>query len=225
VFRVFDIDDVEVVGARLDLPERDCATLWAVLSPDERQRADRFRWPTHRNKYVVARARLRQLLAERLRVEPRSINIVATEQGKPKLAEAYSASRLEFNLSHSDSLAIYAFARGQPVGIDVEEIRDIPDADDLAIRFFSAAEAVAFRATPAERRSLAFLACWTRKEAFIKALGEGLSHPLDAFDVTLDPDGPARITRIGQRSGPDLNWSLTSFRPTPSHIGALVQAV
>jgi 4'-phosphopantetheinyl transferase len=225
VFRVCDIANVEVIGARLDLPEPACATLWSLLSPPERQRAGRFRSAAHRKRYVVARARLRQLLAERLGAEPASIGILATDQGKPMLAPEHRASGLEFNLSHSFSLAVYAFARGRSVGIDVEQIREIPDSDDLAARFFSAAEAAAYRATPAGGRDLAFLACWTRKEAFVKALGEGLSHPLDAFDVTLDPDEPALITRIGERRGPDLGWVLTSFRPTPSHIGALVRAV
>jgi 4'-phosphopantetheinyl transferase len=225
VFRVIDDGDIEVIGARLDLPESACATLCSLLSPPERQRADRFRMPGDRCHYVVARARLRQLLGERLRIAPVSVGIVTNDQGKPRLAPAHAASGWEFNLSHSGALAAYAFARGRPVGIDIELIRDIPDADDLAERFFSAAEAAAYRAMPAGRRRLAFLACWTRKEAFVKALGEGLSHPLDAFDVTVDPDEPARITRIGGRSGPDLGWSLTCFRPTPSHIGALVQAV
>jgi 4'-phosphopantetheinyl transferase len=225
VFPVSDIADVEVIGARLDLPEAACAALWPLLSAPERERADRFRFPVHRKNYVVARGRLRQLLAERLGNEPAEIGIVATNHGKPMLAPAHSASGLQFNLSHSDSLAIYAFARGRPVGIDIEEIREIPDADELAARFFSTADVEAYSAIPAPRRNLAFLACWTRKEAFIKALGEGLSHPLDSFDVTVDPDEPAQITRIGERAGPDLDWSLACFRPTPSHIGALVQAV
>jgi 4'-phosphopantetheinyl transferase len=225
MFRIFDIADVEVIGAWLDLPECECEALYALLSPPERQRADRFRSNGDRRHYIIARGRLRQLLAERLRIEPASIGITATDHGKPKLAPAHAAAGLEFNLSHSAALAVYAFARGRPIGIDIEQMREIPDADDLAARYFSAAEAAAYRALPVSRRNLAFLACWTRKEAFIKALGEGLSHPLDAFDVTVDPDEPGRITRIGERTGPALDWSLTCFRPAPSYIGALVQAV
>jgi 4'-phosphopantetheinyl transferase len=225
IFRVLDIGDVEVIGARLDLPESVCAPFWSLLSPLERARADRFRSAAHRRHYIIARARLRQLLAERLRIKPASIGLIVTAHGKPMLAPAHAASGLEFNLSHSDTLAIYALSRGRPVGIDIEPVRDIADADDLAARFFSAAEAAAYRALPAARRNLAFLTCWTRKEAFVKALGDGLSHPLETFDVTLDPDEPARITRIGKRSGPNLDWSLTCFRPTPCHIGALAQAV
>lgn len=224
-FRVLDSADVEVLGAWLDLAESECATLWSLLSPAERERAERFRAATHRNRYVVARGRLRQLLAERLGLATASIGITMTAYGKPLLAPQHAHAGLEFNLSHSGALALYAFTRGQPVGIDVEQLREIPDADDLAARFFSTAEAAAFRALPAERRNEAFLACWTRKEAFVKAIGEGLSHPLEAFDVTLDPDLPARITRIGEQTGPSFAWSLTSFRPTPTHLAALVQHV
>src|SRR5262245_14423667 len=115
VFRVFEIADVEVLRTRLDLPESECAPLWSLLAPFERERADRFRSAIHRRRFVVARARLRQLLAERLRIEPTSIGIVTTDTGKPKLAPAHAASGLEFNLSHSGSLGIYAFARDRPV--------------------------------------------------------------------------------------------------------------
>jgi 4'-phosphopantetheinyl transferase len=112
---------------------------------------------------------------------------------------------VEFNLSHSGILALYAFTSGRPVGIDVELIRQIPDVNDLAERFFSPTEIASLRVLLLDRRSLAFLACWTRKEAFIKALGLGLSCPLDAFDVTIDPDAPARAgskrALIGLRTG------------------------
>lgn len=224
VFPVVDVDDVDVVAARLDLPEMACAVLGQLLSPPERERAGRFRSAEHRNRYIVARARLRELLAARLKIEPAEIGIATAEHGKPVLAEAHAASGWEFNLSHSGDMAVYAFARGRPVGIDVERIRDVPHAADIAERFFSPTEAAAYRALPESRRNLAFLACWTRKEAFIKALGEGLSHPLDAFDVSLDLDRPAQITRIGNRTGPDFEWSLTSFRIGPDYVGAVVRA-
>jgi 4'-phosphopantetheinyl transferase len=222
VFRVFDTADVRVLGAWLDLPELDCTALGSLLSPAERRRAERFRSPIDRRHYIVARGRLRQLLSEQLRIEPEAIDITTNEQGKPKLGPAQSACGLEFNMSHSASLAIYAIARDRVVGVDIEQIRHIPDTDDLAARFFSAAEADAYRAMPTARRNLAFLACWTRKEAFVKALGEGLSHPLDSFDVTIDPDEPAQIARIGERTGQNLGWSMACFRPTPFYIGALV---
>jgi 4'-phosphopantetheinyl transferase len=97
----------------------------------------------------------------------------------------------------------------------------VPDIDDLAERFFSVTKTLLLRAFPADRRSLAFLACWTRKEAFIKALGLGLSCPLDAFDVTIDPDAPARITRIERRIDTVANWKMQAFTPYHGYIAAV----
>ena len=219
-FAVLDGPLAEVLGVRLDARAADCAACWRLLSGDERERADRFRYAEHRQHYIVARGSLRRLLADRISVEPEAIQFSVGEHGKPRLASAHTAANLEFNLSHSGSLALYAFARGCPVGVDVELVRDIPDADDLAGRFFSAAEIAALRALQPGRRSLAFLACWTRKEAFIKALGVGLNCPLDLFDVTIDPDTPARITRIGA-SADARAWALTAIRPYPGYIAAL----
>lgn len=219
--RVLKTPDVEVVSVRLDAPADVSAALWQLLSRDERQRAERFRYVEHRQRYIVARASLRRLLAERLRIAPWAVELVETSYGKPRLAPGHGSAGLEFNLSHSGVLAVYAFTSGRAVGVDVELIRQVPDADDLAERFFSSGEIAALRSLPLDRRSLAFLACWTRKEAFIKALGLGLSCPLDAFDVTIDPDAPARITRIEARIGRVAHWRLQAFTPLPSYIAAI----
>jgi 4'-phosphopantetheinyl transferase len=128
---------------------------------------------------------------------------------------------VEFNVAHSGILALFAFTSGRAVGVDVELIREVPDADDLAERFFSPTEAASLRALQLDRRSLAFLACWTRKEAFIKALGLGLSCPLDAFDVTIDPDAPARIIRIEERIDGVANWAIQALTPYPGYIAAV----
>jgi 4'-phosphopantetheinyl transferase len=219
--RVLKTSDVEIVSVRLDAPAEVSAALWQLLSRDERQRADRFRYVVHRRRYIVARASLRQLLAERLHVAPCAVELVESSYGKPRLAPVHDSAGLEFNLSHSEALAVYAFTSGRVVGIDVELNRQIPDADDLAKCFFSSKETAALRAFPLDRHSQAFLACWTRKEAFVKALGLGLSCPLDAFDVTIDPDAPARITRIDERIGNVANWRLQAFTPYPSYIAAV----
>jgi 4'-phosphopantetheinyl transferase len=213
--------DVDVIGVRLDAPADVSAALWQLLSGEEQQRAERFRYVEHRQRYIVARGSLRRLLAERLDIAPRAVELVETSYGKPKLAVVHSSADLGFNLSHSGVLALYAFTKGRAVGIDVELVRQVPDAEDLAERFFSASEYAALRSLPLDGRSLAFLACWTRKEAFIKALGLGLSCPLDAFDVTIDPDGPARFTRIEARTGRIAHWKLQAFTPYPSYIAAL----
>ena len=220
-FRVLNTPDVEIVSVRLDAPAEVSAALWWLLSRDERQRADRFRYAVHRQRYIVARASLRRLLAERLHIAPWAVELVEAGYGKPRLAPVHNSAGLEFNLSHSEVLAVYAFTSGRVVGVDVELIRQIADADNLAKCFFSSNETAALRVFPPDRHSLAFLACWTRKEAFIKALGLGLSCPLDAFDVTIDPDAPARITRIDERIGDVANWRMQAFTPYPSYIAAV----
>jgi 4'-phosphopantetheinyl transferase len=220
-FSVLKTPVLDIVGVRLDAPAEISAALWQLLSRDERERAGKFRYAEHRQHYTVARASLRQLLAERLRIDPRAVEFVETKYGKPRLAPVHGSADVEFNLSHSGILALYAFTSGRAVGVDVELVREVPDADDLAERFFSPTETASLRALPIDRRSLAFLACWTRKEAFIKALGLGLSCPLDAFDVTIDPEAPARITRIEERIDRIANWTMHAFTPDPCYIAAV----
>jgi 4'-phosphopantetheinyl transferase len=220
-FTVLENPVVDVVGVRLDAPAEVSTALWQLLSREERERAGKFRYAQHRRYYIVARASLRRLLAERLHIAPRAIELVETKYGKPQLAPVHGAANVEFNLSHSGIIALYAFTRGCAVGVDVELIREVPDVDDLAERFFSVTETALLRALPVDRRSLAFLACWTRKEAFIKALGLGLSCPLDAFDVTIDPDAPARITRVENRVDTVANWTMQGFKPYQAYIAAV----
>ncbi|WP_339028195.1 4'-phosphopantetheinyl transferase superfamily protein [Bradyrhizobium symbiodeficiens] len=221
VFAVFETPDVEIVGIRLDSPADVSAAVWQLLSRDEQRRAERFRYPQHRQQYVLTRAGLRRLLAERLHLPARAIEFVENSYGKPRLSPAHAPATLEFNLSHSENLAVYAFTRRHAVGVDIERIRQIPDAGDLAERFFSPSEIESIRSLPIEQRSLAFLTCWTRKEAFIKALGLGLSYPLDAFDVTIEPHIPARITRIEGRVSELAHWRLHAFTPYPHYMAAV----
>jgi 4'-phosphopantetheinyl transferase len=220
-FSVLKTPVVDVLGMRLDVRAEVSAGLWQLLSCNEREHAAKFRYAEHRQHYVVARATLRELLAERLRIAPEAVELIETEYGKPRLAPVHAATDVEFNLSHSGSLALYAFASGRAVGVDMELIREVSDADDLAERFFSSTETASLKALPREQRSLAFLACWTRKEALIKALGLGLSCPLDAFDVTIDPNAPARITRMARRIDRVENWAMLALTPYPGYIAAL----
>ncbi len=220
-FGVLKTPAVDIVGVRLDASAGIIAALWQLLSRDEQERAEKFRFSEHRQHYIVARGNLRRLLAERLRIAPRAVEFVENNYGKPKLAPVHGSADLDFNLSHSGALALYAFTSGRAVGVDVELIREIPDIDDLAERFFSPTEIASLKAFPVAQRSSAFLACWTRKEAFIKALGQGLSCPLDAFDVTIDPDAPARITRIKASIERVANWTMQAFAPSPCYIAAV----
>lgn len=216
-----EADDLDVFAVNLDAPEDVRARLWSHLSSEERQNAETFVFPEHQQRYVVGRGMLRELLAPRLGIPPGGIEFIGNAYGKPRLADVHRAPELNFNVSHSGSLALYAFCRDCDVGVDVELMREIEDADDLAERFFSPAEAAALAALPVDQKSLAFLACWTRKEAFIKAIGLGLSCPLDAFDVSLEPDAPARLLRIDPSIDSVSSWSMQGFRPRDGYIAAV----
>lgn len=213
---------IEVVVARLDLAPEALRASAALLSDAERLRASRFAFERDRRRCIVARARLRQLLGVRLDVRPDAVEVVYGERGKPALARRHADSNLRFNVAHSDDVAVYAFARGREIGIDVEAVRVISDADDIAARFFSRRENDAYRALGSRDRPLGFFNCWTRKEAFIKALGDGLYHPLERFDVSLTPSEPARILRVGNTPGDCCGWQMASFSPVRGFVAALV---
>ena len=213
---------IEVATARLDLAPEPIAELARLLSDAERQRAGRFAFDRDRRRFTVARAQLRQLLAARLGVQPQSVELTYSAYGKPALAQRFADSKLCFNVSHSEDVAVYAFSWGREIGIDVEAVRVIGDADDIAARFFSRVENEAYRALDARDKPLGFFNCWTRKEAFIKAIGDGLFHPLDRFDVSLAPGEPAMILRVESTSGDDCGWRMESFSPAPGFVGAVV---
>jgi 4'-phosphopantetheinyl transferase len=201
--------EVQVVVARLDPRPDEARALALLLSQAERNRAARFRFGRERRRFIVARARLRELLAERLDVPPESIEFGCAREGKPALAERFARSGWRFNLSHCGELAVYAFSRAAEVGVDVEAVHAIAEGDAIAARVFSRREHEAYRAAAPAERPLAFFRCWTRKEAFVKALGGGLSMPLAELDLAHAPPG----------------WRLHSFSPLPGFISALaVQA-
>ena len=197
--------EVQVVVARLDPRPDEARALALSLSQAERERAARFRFGRERRRFIVARARLRELLAERLDVPPESIEFVCARGGKPALAERFARSGWRFNLSHCGELAVYAFSRATEVGVDVEAVHAIAEGDAIAARVFSRREHEAYRAAAPAERPLAFFRCWTRKEAFVKALGGGLSMPLAELDLAHAPAG----------------WRLHSFSPLPGFISAL----
>ena len=211
-----------VVMARLDLKSETVRASAALLSDMERQRASRFAFDRDRRRFTVARAWLRQLLAARLGVRPESVELVNGAHGKPALARCCANSDLRFNVSHSDDVAVYAFSCGREIGIDVEAIRVLQDADDIAARFFSRRENEAYLALDPPDRPRGFFNCWTRKEAFVKALGDGLHYPLDRFDVSLAPGEPARILRVAEIHGDDCGWRMDSVFPAPGFVAAVV---
>jgi 4'-phosphopantetheinyl transferase len=218
----FANDAFEVVVTRLDMGPEAVRASAALLSDVERQRASRFAFDRDQSRFTVARVRLRQLLAARLGMRPESVELVYGAHGKPALARRCADSDLRFNVSHCDDVAVYAFSCGREIGIDVEAIRVIRDADDIAARFFSRSENEAYLALDPPDRPRGFFNCWTRKEAFIKAVGDGLHHPLDRFDVSLAPGEPARILRVASTPGNDCGWRMESISPAPRFVAAVV---
>ncbi|MHB8243493.1 MAG: 4'-phosphopantetheinyl transferase family protein [Solirubrobacteraceae bacterium] len=196
-------EEVHVWSACLDRRPSTVERMRKSLAEDERARADRFRFERDRSRYIVGRALLRGLLAGYCGTEPHDLVFQYGEFDKPGLFDGPW-----FNLSHSGSTALYAFSSAAEIGVDVE--LDDPDFanERIAERFFSPAEVSALRALPKEAQARAFLTCWTRKEAFIKARGDGLSLPLDSFDVTLSPDTPAELLRTAWSEEEPRQWCM-----------------
>ncbi|MDB4949108.1 MAG: phosphopantetheinyl transferase [Gemmatimonadetes bacterium] len=216
--------EVHVWRIPLQPPEPTVRRLEATLSDDERARAARFRFPAHRVAYVAGRGVLRALLGRYLGTDPRAVRFGYTAHGKPHLAPVAGGPDLRFNLSNTETLALAAFALGRDLGVDLERVKPMPDAADIAARFFSAPENEAFRAVPPASRELAFFTCWTRKEAYIKAVGEGLSMPLDRFDVAFAPGEPARLLATRPDPAEAARWTLRELEPGEGHVGALMAA-
>jgi len=203
-----DVYVLDVSTARPRLGE-----LWAILSSDERDRAARFRFERDRERFVIRRGTLRELLALHLDDTPQRIRFCVNPFGKLSLP---GPRPLKFNLSHSQEVALFALAEGREVGCDIERSDPGFAADRIPEDFFSAHEVSALRALPTALQTEAFFLCWTRKEAYVKARGRGLSIPLDSFDVSLAPGDPATLLRGCE------GWSVAAFEPVPDHPAAIV---
>ena len=210
-------DEVHVWRASLDCDLPVLARLEATLSPDETVRANRFFLLTDRNHFVVARGILRELLGAYLRSAPANLQFNYGNYGKPVLVAKTSSLSLQFNLSHSGGLAVYAFSLGRRLGIDVEQIRPQLAGEDIARRYFAERELAELRALPPQLRAEGFFRCWTRKEAYVKAQGAGLSIPLDSFTVSLTPGRPEDL-----ETEDSAQWLLRSLDPSPGFVAAVV---
>jgi 4'-phosphopantetheinyl transferase len=195
--------------------------LSTLLDPVETTRASRFFFDRDRDAFIFARGTLRLLLGRYLGQSPDRVRFAYGPYGKPSVAPESAASAIRFNISHCEGLAVFAFARSMEVGVDVERVRDLPDLDDVARRFFSDQEVSAVRQTPVGERSHAFFRCWTAKEAYIKGIGEGLSMPLNAFAVSVDPaEGHVRLTVFGS-DAPYPPWRVERFEPSAGYVAAI----
>jgi 4'-phosphopantetheinyl transferase len=202
--------DVEVVCVELEVAVDRRDQCYARLSDDERERAARFRFDRDRNRFVVCRGNLRELLGERLGVAPADVEFGYGANGKPE------TRGVEFNVSHSDSRALIAISRARVVGVDLERMNRAFMHEQIPERFFSPGEVRALRALPEAEQVEAFFHCWTRKEAYVKARGVGLSLALDSFDVSLAPGEPARFLRGVE------GWEIESVNAGEGYAAAVV---
>jgi len=209
-------DEVHVVSARLaTVTEADAA----LLDANERARASRFILARDREQFIAAHALLRRVLARCLNCAPDNLTFGVTANGKPYLAG--SAIDLRFNLSHSGERSMIVLAVGRDVGIDVEQERSV-EVLGIAERYFAAGEAALLRTRSPAEQQVAFFRCWTRKEAFIKALAEGLGYPLDAFEVELDDDtSRPLLRRTREESQVPVRWQVRSLHVEPGYAAAV----
>jgi 4'-phosphopantetheinyl transferase len=213
------VGELHVWSGALQIPE---SLAMECLSTQERERAARFASTAPRRRYVAGRAILRGLLDRYTGIPARDIVFGYQSQGKPFLKTADNGPELRFNLSHSGDLALFAFSRTQAVGIDLEYLRPVEEAELIARRTFSRIEYEQLMMVEGVHARLhAFYSCWTRKEAFIKALGTGLSFPLDHFAVSIGADKPARVLSILNDQRSAECWTLYHLEPDPNYIGAV----
>jgi 4'-phosphopantetheinyl transferase len=213
--------EVHVWRFSLDLPLADVERLAKALSEDERARAGRFVFDSDRRCFAVARGTLRDILGRYLGIPSGDLVFAYSSHGKPVLARGAGGSDLRFNVSHADGLALVAVALAREVGIDIERVREDFATDEMAARVFSLAELATIRMLPAAARCAAFFNCWTRKEAYVKARGEGLSLPLQRFDVSVAPNEPAELLASAENSCEVYRWSLQDLQPEPGYVAAL----
>ncbi len=218
-FPVFEEGEIHIW--RIPLVVGEYRPLMELLSEDEVRRGERFLFEKHREHYVVGRARMRRLLAAYTNNTARNVEFAYENLGKPKFADAILHARFQFNFSNSSDRGLLAITRGRKVGVDLERVRSMKDRMQLARRYFAESEIQKLFALPEKQQSDAFFRCWTRKEAYLKAVGKGLTFPLRNVEVTLLENEPCRLLHINSSKEDASAWSLVSLRPFDGYLGAL----
>jgi 4'-phosphopantetheinyl transferase len=189
-----------------------------VLDSQERERAARYRFPKAQRSFILSRGALRVLLGRYLNTSPAGIRFTYGANGKPSLADFAS---LRFNASHSGDFTALALTPDCELGIDVEQIRPLTDLQEIANRFFCPEEALELTSLSPEEQNQAFFLCWTRKEAYVKAIGDGLSAPLNSFRVSLRPDQPARLIHLAKDREAAGAWMVDDLKLAAGYAAAL----
>ncbi|ACC80708.1 4'-phosphopantetheinyl transferase family protein [Nostoc punctiforme] len=214
-------EDVHVWCTFLNQSTSRVETLAELLSQDERTRSERFYLERDKKRYIVGRGLLRTILGSYLGTNASQLQFCYGSHGKPVLAETSGGNTLSFNLSHSHELVLYAVTRQREIGVDIEYMRPISDFEQVAERCFSDREKDVFRKLPQDEKLGAFFNCWTRKEAYLKATGQGLVFPMDQLDVSLSQNEPVQLYSINGDRSTVIRWSLQAFIPALSYVGAL----
>ena len=209
--------EIHVWRARLDCKEDVLRQFETTLAPDERVRANRFFFSQDRDDFVATRGILRELLGKYVKRPPATLKFDYSSHGKPSLCAEINQGQLEFNVSHSHGMALLAFAAKRHVGVDIELIVEDFGGEEIAARYFSRHEVAELKALPPDLRAAGFYLCWTRKEAYVKARGAGLSIPLKSFHVSLTPGHPEQL-----HSADSSRWSIHSLQSDAKYAGALV---
>jgi 4'-phosphopantetheinyl transferase len=217
----FPVDRIDVWRVPLDRQEPGEQDLQGILARDEVERAARFHFARDRSRYIRGRAALRTLLGQYLEMPPEELRFHYENNGKPEIAFPADSRGLCFNVSHSGGVALIAVGSGSALGVDIEQVRSLPNLLDIARRFFSAREVQGILAVSEDKRQEVFFACWTRKESFLKATGAGLSYPLSEFSVSVNPDGPAELCEVKGKGDITKNWFLTDVFTGEGFRGAL----
>jgi 4'-phosphopantetheinyl transferase len=210
--------DIDLWRAELDLDPTQLSAFISTLSPDEADRSRRFHRDSDRDRFVAGRGWLRCILGDYLSLDPSVLRFAYDSNGKPRLAGAAN-QLLRFNMSHSDGIALYAVCTRCEVGVDVERVSSDVDVEALAQRFFSAAERVELAALSADDRRQAFFDCWTRKEAYLKAVGIGLGTPTQDFSVTVRSGSAGELTVSADRA--TRRWSLYAIDAGAGYAAAV----
>lgn len=210
----------------LEVDASDFHAMDEVLCVEERDRAARFKIAGGRERYTMGRGFLRLLLGHYVKVEPAALSFRYNSYGKPSLPDGGgnlgSVAPIGFNLSHSGGYAVLGFTREGELGVDIEKYREEVLREKLADRFFAPQEAQELASLPPEDQLPGFFACWTRKEAYIKARGDGLSRSLSSFAVSLRAQEPAVLRWCHDDPEVSSRWRVWNLAVPSGYAGCLV---
>ncbi len=218
-------DKIHLWTASLIQPFSTTANLKTCLSLDEIKRANRFRFDDIRQKFIVGHGVLRFILARYLNISPPDIIFHYGKFGKPYLDSTCNTIGLQFNLAHSHEMIVFGIILGHRIGVDLEYIRPVEHKASISKQFFSMKEYTVWQLLPDEEKTVGFFNCWTRKEAYIKAIGKGFSYPLDKFAVSLRPNEPAKLEWVHDSSDEVNRWAMQPFSLADKYIGVVVVEV